>query len=156
YEVQHGRARSAESQEREQWASKREFILAIAGTIVDLGNVWRFPYLCYKNGGGVFLVPYVLFLFTCGIPLFFLEVSMGQLTSQGGVTSWRKICPAFQGIGYGSQVILLYNVMYYIVILAWAFLYLLFSFNTELPWANCNNTWNTGTHTCHVISGFYY
>ncbi|XP_029931717.1 sodium- and chloride-dependent GABA transporter 2-like [Myripristis murdjan] len=141
-EEHQGRARS-ECQDRGQWANKREFILAVAGTVVGLGNVWRFPYLCFKNGGGVFLVPYVLFLFTCGIPLFFLEVSMGQLTSQGGITSWRKICPAFQGVGYGSQVILLYGVMYYIIILAWAFLYLLFSFNTELPWANCNNTWNT-------------
>uniref|UniRef100_A0A667WP59 Transporter n=1 Tax=Myripristis murdjan TaxID=586833 RepID=A0A667WP59_9TELE len=96
-EEHQGRARSGESQEREQWANKREFILAMAGTIIGVGNVWRFPYLCFKNGGGVFFFPYVLFLFTCGIPLFFLEVSMGQLTSQGGVTSWRKICPAFQG-----------------------------------------------------------
>ncbi|KAG7270831.1 hypothetical protein CRUP_028975 [Coryphaenoides rupestris] len=48
--------------ERGQWASKAEFILAVAGQIVGLGNVWRFPYLCYKNGGGVFFVPYLLFL----------------------------------------------------------------------------------------------
>uniref|UniRef100_A0A667YFP2 Transporter n=1 Tax=Myripristis murdjan TaxID=586833 RepID=A0A667YFP2_9TELE len=133
----------AESQKRGQWANKREFILAVVGEIVGLGNVWRFPYLCFKNGGGVFLVPYVLFLFTCGIPIFFLEVSLGQVTNQGGITCWRKICPLFQGIGYGGLVIMLYTVMYYIVILAWAFLYLFFSFNAELPWSNCNNTWNT-------------
>uniref|UniRef100_A0A667YNE8 Transporter n=1 Tax=Myripristis murdjan TaxID=586833 RepID=A0A667YNE8_9TELE len=140
----------AESQKRGQWANKREFILAVVGEIVGLGNVWRFPYLCFKNGGGVFLVPYVLFLFTCGIPIFFLEVSLGQVTNQGGITCWRKICPLFQGIGYGGVVIMLYTVMYYIVILAWAFLYLFFSFNAELPWSNCNNTWNTGTHICYV------
>uniref|UniRef100_A0A672Z3E1 Transporter n=1 Tax=Sphaeramia orbicularis TaxID=375764 RepID=A0A672Z3E1_9TELE len=130
-----------------QWANKREFLLAVVGEIIGLGNVWRFPYLCFKNGGGVFLVPYVLFLVTCGIPIFFLEVSMGQLTGQGGITCWRKICPLFEGLGYGSQVIMLYTVMYYIVILAWAFLYLFSSFTSELPWARCNNTWNTAYTT---------
>ncbi|MEQ2289360.1 hypothetical protein AMECASPLE_032156 [Ameca splendens] len=83
---------------RDQWATKMEFILAVAGHIVGLGNVWRFPYLCYKNGGGVFFIPYVLFLVTCGIPLFFLETSLGQFTSQGGITCWRKICPLFEEV----------------------------------------------------------
>lgn len=46
---------------------------------------------------GVFFIPYTLFMFTCGIPLFFLETSMGQYTNQGGITCWRKICPLFQG-----------------------------------------------------------
>uniref|UniRef100_A0A8D0D4V3 Transporter n=1 Tax=Sander lucioperca TaxID=283035 RepID=A0A8D0D4V3_SANLU len=130
-------------QERDQWGSKIEFILAVAGHIVGLGNVWRFPFLCYKNGGGVFFIPYVLFLFTCGIPLFFLETSLGQYTSQGGITCWRKICPLFEGLGYGSQVVVLYTGVYYIVILAWTFLYLFSSFRSELPWASCNNSWNT-------------
>uniref|UniRef100_A0A8C6WN66 Transporter n=1 Tax=Neogobius melanostomus TaxID=47308 RepID=A0A8C6WN66_9GOBI len=128
---------------RGQWSSKREFILAMVGEIIGLGNVWRFPYLCFKNGGGVFLVPYVLFLLTCGIPIFFLEVSLGQMTGQGGITCWRKICPLFQGIGFGGLILMLYTCMYYIVILAWALLYLFSSFQSELPWASCNNTWNT-------------
>ncbi|XP_030257822.1 sodium- and chloride-dependent GABA transporter 2-like [Sparus aurata] len=71
------------------------------------------------------------------------EVSVGQLTGQGGITCWRKICPLFEGLGYGSQLLVLYTVMYYIVILAWAFLFLFSSFHTVLPWASCNNTWNT-------------
>ncbi|KAK2862041.1 hypothetical protein Q5P01_001574 [Channa striata] len=129
--------------ERDQWGSRVEFILAVAGNIVGLGNVWRFPFLCYKNGGGAFFIPYVLFLLTCGIPLFFLETSLGQYTSQGGITCWRKICPLFEGLGYGSQVVVLYTGMYYIIILAWAFLYLFSSFRSELPWASCNNSWNT-------------
>ncbi|XP_074506898.1 sodium- and chloride-dependent GABA transporter 2-like isoform X2 [Sebastes fasciatus] len=128
---------------RGQWANKRDFILSIVGEIIGLGNVWRFPYLCFKNGGGAFLVPYVVTLLTCGIPIFFLEVSLGQLTGQGGITCWRKICPLFEGVGYGGQMIMLYTNMYYIVILAWAFLYLFSSFHTVLPWASCNNTWNT-------------
>ncbi|XP_055018175.1 sodium- and chloride-dependent GABA transporter 2-like [Boleophthalmus pectinirostris] len=130
---------------RGQWSSKIEFLLAVAGQIIGLGNVWRFPYLCYKNGGGVFFIPYVVFLFTCGIPLFLLETSMGQYTKQGSITAWKKICPLFHGIGYGSQVVVLYSSIYYIIILAWAFLYLFSSFSTELPWASCRNSWNTET-----------
>ncbi|XP_062402174.1 sodium- and chloride-dependent GABA transporter 2-like isoform X2 [Sardina pilchardus] len=128
---------------RGQWANKMEFLLAVAGQIVGLGNVWRFPYLCYKNGGGVFFIPYVLFLFSCGIPLFLLETSLGQYTSQGSVTCWRKICPLFEGLGYGSQVVVLYSSIYYVIILAWAFFYLFSSFTPELPWASCQNPWNT-------------
>uniref|UniRef100_A0A493TUP5 Transporter n=1 Tax=Anas platyrhynchos platyrhynchos TaxID=8840 RepID=A0A493TUP5_ANAPP len=83
--------------ERGQWNNKLEYVLSVAGEIIGLGNVWRFPYLCYKNGGGAFFIPYLIFLFTCGIPVFFLETALGQYTSQGGVTAWRRICPLFEG-----------------------------------------------------------
>uniref|UniRef100_A0A8P4KP69 Transporter n=1 Tax=Dicentrarchus labrax TaxID=13489 RepID=A0A8P4KP69_DICLA len=118
---------------RREDSGQAKFLLAVAGQIIGLGNVWRFPYLCYKNGGGVFFIPYVLFLFTCSIPLFLLET----------ITCWRNVCPLFEGMDYGSQVVVLYSSIYYIIILAWAFLYLFFSFNSELPWASCRNSWNT-------------
>ncbi|XP_064417734.1 sodium- and chloride-dependent GABA transporter 2 isoform X2 [Latimeria chalumnae] len=82
--------------ERGQWNNKLEFVLSVTGEIIGLGNMWRFPYLCYKNGGGAFLIPYLIFLFMCGIPVFFLEIAMGQYTSQGGITCWRRICPVFE------------------------------------------------------------
>lgn len=132
-----------ETRDRGQWSNKVEFVLSVAGEIIGLGNVWRFPYLCYKNGGGAFFIPYLIFLFTCGIPVFFLETALGQYTSEGGVTAWRKICPIFEGIGYASQVIESYLNIYYIVILAWAIFYLFSSFSATLPWADCNHTWNT-------------
>ncbi|XP_039189400.1 sodium- and chloride-dependent betaine transporter-like [Crotalus tigris] len=132
-----------ELEERGQWTNKVEYVLSVAGEIIGLGNVWRFPYLCYKNGGGAFLIPYAIFLFICGIPLFFLETALGQYTSQGGITAWRKICPIFEGIGYASQVIESYLNIYYIVILSWALFYLFNSFSAVLPWANCNNYWNS-------------
>ncbi|KAM3857164.1 sodium- and chloride-dependent GABA transporter 2-like [Diretmus argenteus] len=142
--VSKGKGPSKEGlQARGQWASKTEFLLAVAGQIIGLGNVWRFPYLCYKNGGGVFFVPYLLFLVLCGIPLFLLETSLGQYTSLGGVSAWRTICPLFGGLGYASQVMILHGCVYYIVILAWALFYLAYSFQEQLPWSHCNNTWNT-------------
>uniref|UniRef100_A0A4W5R5J3 Transporter n=1 Tax=Hucho hucho TaxID=62062 RepID=A0A4W5R5J3_9TELE len=130
--------------ERGQWGNKVEFVLSVAGEIIGLGNVWRFPYLCYKNGGGAFFIPYLIFLFTCGIPVFFLETALGQYTSEGGVTCWRKITPLFEGVGYATQVIVALLNFYYIIVLAWAIFYLSYSFTWDLPWASCNNTWNTG------------
>uniref|UniRef100_A0A3P9NUA3 Transporter n=1 Tax=Poecilia reticulata TaxID=8081 RepID=A0A3P9NUA3_POERE len=131
-------------EERGQWGNKLEFVLSVAGSIIGLGNMWRFPYLCYKNGGGAFLIPYLIFLFTCGVPVFFLEVALGQYTSQGGITCWRKISPLFEGLGYGTQVIVTLLNFYYIIVLAWGIFYLYYSFSWDLPWSSCNNTWNTG------------
>ncbi|XP_069084237.1 sodium- and chloride-dependent GABA transporter 2-like [Pleurodeles waltl] len=128
---------------RGHWNNKLEFLLSVAGEIIGLGNVWRFPYLCYKNGGGAFLIPYLIFLFTCGIPLFVLEISIGQYTSQGTITCWRRLCPIFEGIGYASLVIVIFMNTYYIIVLAWAFFYLFSSFTTNLPWASCGHEWNT-------------
>uniref|UniRef100_UPI0035902210 sodium- and chloride-dependent taurine transporter-like isoform X1 n=1 Tax=Myxine glutinosa TaxID=7769 RepID=UPI0035902210 len=128
---------------KEQWSSRLDFVLSVAGGFIGLGNVWRFPYLCYKNGGGAFLIPYCIFLFGGGIPLFFLEVALGQFTAEGGITCWTKICPLFTGIGYASIVIVSLLNIYYIIILAWALFYLAHSFTNDLPWATCNHTWNT-------------
>uniref|UniRef100_A0A8C5A6U3 Transporter n=1 Tax=Gadus morhua TaxID=8049 RepID=A0A8C5A6U3_GADMO len=128
---------------REKWASKLDFVLSVAGGFVGLGNVWRFPYLCYKNGGGAFLIPYFIFLFGGGLPVFFLEVALGQFTSEGGITCWEKLCPIFTGIGYASMVIVSLLNIYYIVILAWGLYYLIQCFQPELPWAKCNQPWNT-------------
>ncbi|XP_065264824.1 sodium- and chloride-dependent betaine transporter-like [Emys orbicularis] len=132
-----------EMEPRDQWNNKMEFMLSMSGKIIGLGNVWRFPYLCYKNGGGAFFIPYLIFVFTCGIPMFFLETALGQYTSHGGVTAWRKICPLFEGTGYASQVIESYLNIYYIVILSWVIFYLFSSFTAVLPWATCNNPWNS-------------
>ncbi|XP_029017878.1 sodium- and chloride-dependent GABA transporter 2-like isoform X2 [Betta splendens] len=139
--------------QREKWANKMEFILSMTGEIIGLGNVWRFPYLCFKNGGGVFFIPYFVFLFFCGIPMFFLETALGQYTSQGGVTAWRKICPMFQGVGYACQVIVMYLNIYYIVVLAWAIFYLINSFRSPLPWSTCDNWWNT--ELCYSRAGVF-
>ncbi|XP_040918144.1 sodium- and chloride-dependent GABA transporter 2-like isoform X2 [Toxotes jaculatrix] len=130
------------AEKREQWKKKREYILAAAGNVVGLGNLWRFPYLCYKNGGGVFLLPYFFFAALCGVPLFLLETVIGQYTQEGAVTCWTKLCPLAQGTGFSLIMIQLYS-RTYSIILAWALFYLIYCFQDPLPWATCNNPWNS-------------
>ncbi|XP_022796296.1 sodium- and chloride-dependent creatine transporter 1-like [Stylophora pistillata] len=128
--------------ERETWGSKFDFILALMGFSIGLGNIWRFPYLCFKNGGGCFLIPYLICLIVAGVPVLVMEIGLGQYTSQGGITAW-KICPIFQGIGYAGVLVMQYINIYYTVILGWAFYYMFASFQSKLPWSHCGNEWNT-------------
>lgn len=135
-------APSEKSTERANWGGKLDFILTCIGYAVGLGNIWRFPYLCYKSGGGAFFIPYFLFLVLCGVPLFFLEVSYAQFASLSPITIWR-ISPLFKGIGIGMVIVSGIVCVYYNVIVAWTLYYLFMSFRSELPWSTCTNTWNT-------------
>ncbi|XP_028321737.1 sodium-dependent proline transporter isoform X5 [Gouania willdenowi] len=119
---------------REQWEGKHEFLLSCIGYCVGLGNVWRFPYLCYRNGGGVFLIPYFLMLFVTGVPLFLMELSLGQYGSAGPITVW-KCCPLLKGIGIGMLCVSVLVCLYYNVIIAWTFYYLGSSLQSPLPWS---------------------
>ncbi|XP_072026675.1 sodium- and chloride-dependent taurine transporter-like [Amphiura filiformis] len=128
--------------ERGHWVGRLDFIFSLIGLSVGLGNVWRFPYLCYKNGGGAFLIPYLICLAVGGIPVLLLELGLGQFTSQGGITCWN-ILHGWQGIGIAGIIVLSWLNCYYNVILAWAIYYIGLSFAKPLPWSHCNNEFNT-------------
>ncbi|XP_062705524.1 sodium-dependent proline transporter-like [Aedes albopictus] len=127
---------------RGSWASKTEFILSCLGYAIGIGNVWRFPYLCYRNGGGAFLIPYLIMLVFCGIPLFFLEVSLGQFSGRGCVTVFQ-IAPLLKGAGLAIVLCNFVCVSYCNVIMAYSLLFLWNSLRSRLPWMNCGNKWNT-------------
>merc|ERR1712061_237243 len=132
---------------RGTWGSKWDFAFSCIAYAVGLGNVWRFPYLCFKNGGGAFLIPYFIAMFTCGIPLFLLEVSIGQYLGVGGMNVIGQICPIFKGVGYSAIMMVFLENVYYIIIVAWTMFYIaniFYNIGDELPWASCakgNGTW---------------
>ncbi|XP_024279869.1 sodium-dependent neutral amino acid transporter B(0)AT2 [Oncorhynchus tshawytscha] len=122
---------------RPAWNSKLQYILAQVGYSVGLGNVWRFPYLCQKNGGGAYLVPYLILLIVIGIPLFFLELSVGQRIRRGSIGVWNYISPRLGGIGFASCVVCFFVALYYNVIIGWSLFYFSQSFQQPLPWHEC-------------------
>uniref|UniRef100_A0A6I8SPS4 Transporter n=1 Tax=Xenopus tropicalis TaxID=8364 RepID=A0A6I8SPS4_XENTR len=123
--------------ERPAWNSKLQYILAQVGFSVGLGNVWRFPYLCQKNGGGAYLVPYLILLLLIGIPVFFLELSVGQRIRRGSIGVWNYISPKMGGIGFASCIVCLFVALYYNVIIGWSLFYFSQSFQHPLPWDQC-------------------
>uniref|UniRef100_A0A8C2XN24 Transporter n=1 Tax=Cyclopterus lumpus TaxID=8103 RepID=A0A8C2XN24_CYCLU len=126
-----------ENDGRPAWNSKLQYILAQVGFSVGLGNVWRFPYLCQKNGGGAYLVPYFILLLLIGIPLFFLELAVGQKIRRGSIGVWNYVCPSLGGIGMSSLIVCGFVGLYYNVIIGWSIFYFFQSFQYPLPWSEC-------------------
>ncbi|XP_044767293.1 orphan sodium- and chloride-dependent neurotransmitter transporter NTT5-like [Neomonachus schauinslandi] len=123
--------------DRPSWANKIEYLLAQVGFSVGLSTIWRFPYLCFHNGGGSFLIIYMLMLFLVGVPLLFLEMAAGQRMRQGSIGVWKVISPWIGGVGYTSFMVCCIVGLYYSVLMAWSLFYLGQSFQSPLPWSKC-------------------
>ncbi|KAM9247624.1 sodium-dependent proline transporter-like [Leptosomus discolor] len=139
----------APSPPRETWAGKYESLLSCLSCCVGLGDLWRFPYLCYRHGGGVFLIPYFIMLLGTGLPLFLMELSLGQYGAAGPLAVW-KCCPLLKGVGVAMLTVSSLVSLYYNVLLAWAFYYLGSSFQSPLPWS-CDAPGNA--ELCQNASG---
>ncbi len=104
---------------RETWGSKRAFILAAIGSAIGLGNIWRFPYIAYANGGGAFLVAYFACLFVAGIPVLMLEFGLGHRYRQAAPGAFRSIKPSLEWFGWMAALLSFAIVVYYAIIMAW-------------------------------------
>ncbi|XP_052714297.1 sodium- and chloride-dependent betaine transporter-like isoform X1 [Crassostrea angulata] len=133
---------SSELPERALWSRKIEYLLSLFGYSVGLGNIWRFPYLCMRNGGGAFLIPFFICLIFCAVPLYFLEVSLGQFTGKSPVIVW-SICPLFKGLGWLMMTISFIMTWYYNLVMSWVIYYFVHAFFPKIPWSTCDNWWNT-------------
>lgn len=114
---------------KELWQSRTSFILASIGSAIGLGNIWRFPYVCYECGGGAFLIPFLVALLTAGIPLMVLEYSVGHKFSKPAPLALGNLKKGFEILGWFALLIGFGIATYYAVIMGWAFNYLGYSFN---------------------------
>ena len=113
---------------RETFAGRKAFIMAAIGSAVGLGNIWRFPYTTYENGGGAFMIPYIVALLTAGIPLLFLDFAIGHRHRGGAPLSYRRFNKHFETFGWWQVLVNVIIGLYYAVVLGWAAIYTYFSF----------------------------
>ncbi len=104
---------------RDQWGTKLGFILAAMGSAIGLGNIWRYPYVVYDNGGGAFLIPYFVALITAGLPILILEYSLGHRYKQGAPATFHAISKRWEWLGWWQAAISFMIATYYVVILGW-------------------------------------
>lgn len=120
---------------REQWKSRLGFLMAAIGCAVGLGNIWRFPYIAYKSGGGAFFIPYLTAVFLVGIPLMMLEQGVGQMEQGSPPLSFAKIRRRWEWLGWWAVIFTAFGIAcYYNVVLSWCANYLVYSFN--LGWGS--------------------
>lgn len=111
---------------REKWSSNLGFILASIGSAVGLGNIWRFPYIVGINGGGAFLIPYLIAVFLCGLPLMMIEFAMGRHFKNSVVPTLSAIKKRFRFAGLFIVCVMGVILSYYLVITSWVLAYSVF------------------------------
>ncbi|XP_075534834.1 sodium- and chloride-dependent glycine transporter 2-like [Dermacentor variabilis] len=136
-------------EERDQWGSKCTFLLSLIGMSVGMGNVWRFPYVVYDNGGGAFIIPYITLTMIAGRPMYLLELILGQFSGYAQTKAFDGY-PIAKGVGwamvYASVSLAVFNSM----VLAYVIIFLYYSLGgtTTLPWTQCDPSW--ADEQCYV------
>ena len=118
-------------EQRERWHSRPAFVLAAIGSAVGLGNLWRFPYIAYQNGGGAFLIPYFVAILTAGVPLIILEFALGHIMQGSAPAAMRRINRKLEWIGWWALIIGSIISFYYAGVMSWCWNYLWHSFTLK-------------------------
>ena len=117
------------SDKRSNFSGKIGFVLATAGSAVGLGNIWRFPYLAAKYGGGMFLLTYLILVITFGFALSCAEILIGRKTGQSAINAFGQLSKKWSFVGWLAALVPVIILPYYSVIGGWIFKYL-FAFST--------------------------
>jgi NSS family neurotransmitter:Na+ symporter len=113
---------------RETWGTRAGFIMAAVGSAIGLGNIWRFPYMVFENGGGASLIPYFFALVTAGIPILILEFSLGHKSKGSAPATFAKLNKGWEWLGWWQVLISFVIASYYVVIIGWAIAFFGFAF----------------------------
>ncbi|MFD6446716.1 sodium-dependent transporter [Promicromonospora sp. NPDC060204] len=135
---------AAAPEKREEFSGQLGFILSAVGSAVGLGNIWRFPGVAYENGGGAFIVPYLVALLTAGIPILFLDYAIGHRFRGGAPLAFRRVKHWLEGLGWFQVAICFVIAVYYAVIIAWALSFFVYSF--DLRWGDDTVAFFTGDY----------
>ena len=127
--------------DKNEWGSNLSFILAMIGSAVGLGNIWRYPYVLYSNGGGAFYIPYIVAILLMGIPFLILEYGVGYNFKSSFAKAITKIDSKWQYLGWLLPVAVFMIMIYYSAILGWDGIYMILSFTKG--WGADPNTFFT-------------
>lgn len=123
----------SDNNERSLWGSRIGFLFAAIGSAVGLGNIWRFSYMAYENGGGAFLVPYFVALFVAGIPIMIVEYALGHKYQGAPPLAFLKINKKMEWAGWWMPIVATLGIMlFYAVVIGWCINYFFYSF--DLSW----------------------
>ncbi|XP_078034795.1 sodium-dependent nutrient amino acid transporter 1 isoform X2 [Augochlora pura] len=122
------------------WNNSIEFLMSCIAMSIGFGNIWRFPFTAYENGGGVFLIPYIIVLFLVGKPFYYLEMIIGQFSTSSSIRVWN-MCPALVGVGWAQFCSTVALSTYYSSLMSLTLYFLIASFSAELPWSKCREEW---------------
>ncbi|MBN1863347.1 MAG: sodium-dependent transporter [Victivallales bacterium] len=121
--------------ERSLWGSRAGFLLAAIGSAVGLGNIWRFSYVAYSNGGGAFLLPYLVALLLAGAPIMLVEYGLGHKYHGSPPLAFRAISSKMEWAGWWMPIVATLGIMlFYAVVIGWCINFFLYSFN--LGWGD--------------------
>ncbi|NVO61719.1 sodium-dependent transporter [Photobacterium damselae] len=143
---------------REQWGSRAGFILAAVGSAIGLGNIWRFPYMAYENGGGAFFIPYLFAMLTAGIPFMIMEFTLGHKLRSAAPRAFAKLGGKYEWLGWFQVFIAAVIAVYYVAVIGWTISYLGFSFKQS--WGSDTNAFffseylKLGEHSPSQLGGF--
>ncbi len=143
--VSNAQVDAAAPRPREQWTGQVGFILSAIGSAVGLGNIWRFPGVAYENGGGAFIIPYLIALITAGIPILFLDYAIGHRFRGSAPMAFRRLGGKWlENLGWFQVMICFVIGLYYTVVIAWALSFFVFSF--DLRWGDDPAAFLTGDY----------
>ena len=133
----------AKTKDKNEWGSNLSFLLAMIGSAVGLGNIWRYPYVLYSNGGGAFFIPYIVAILIMGIPFLILEYGVGYNFKSSFPKAVKSISKKWEYLGWFLPVAVFMILIYYSAILGWGGFYVIIS--AFKGWGADPNAYFTGS-----------